>query len=70
MISVGDLVEYRPFRNTAAQGLGIVIKVTQSREQPNGSGDPLAEVLWMKYPGDGPQWFQVKNLRVVSSAPE
>lgn len=65
MISEGDLVEYRPFRNTAAQGLGIVIKITK-----HGSGDPLAEVLWMKYPGDGPQWFQVKNLRVVSSAPE
>jgi len=65
VISEGDLVEYRPFRNTAAQGLGIVIKITK-----HGSGDsyPLAEVLWMKYPGDGPQWFQVKNLRVVSSA--
>ena len=60
-------MEYTPFGRAPSLGLGIVIKITK-----HGSGDsyPLAEVLWMKYSGDGPQWYQVKSLRVVSSAPE
>lgn len=65
---VGDLVEYKPFASTGAHGLGIVIRVADPGVQPNGSRDSMAEVLWAKWPGDGPQWYQAKNLLVASGA--
>lgn len=65
MLSEGDLVEYKPFARTGAHGLGIVLHVADPGVQPNGSSHQMAEVLWAKYPGDGPQWYQAKNLRVV-----
>ena len=63
----GDLVEYRPFARTGAHGLGIVIRVANPGVQPNGSSQQKAEVLWAKFPGDGPQWYQVHNLLVASA---
>jgi len=63
-VRVGDLVEYRPFMSTGAQGLGIVVEIAKTW-QLNDSGEPMAEVLWTKYPHDGPQWYMVKNLCVV-----
>jgi len=50
--------------STGAQGLGIVVEIAKTW-QLNDSGEPMAEVLWTKYPHDGPQWYMVKNLCVV-----
>lgn len=68
-VQPGDLVEYKPFARTSAHGFGIVLRVADPGVQPNGSGERMAEVLWAKYPGDGPQWYQVRNL-LVASCPE
>lgn len=64
---VGDLVEYGPFSRTGAHGLGIVLRVAEPGVQPNGSREKMAEVLWSKYPWDGPQWYKACNLLVSSS---
>ena len=67
-VRVGDLVEYGPFAHTGAQGLGIVLRVADPGVQLNGGDERTAEVLWAKYAWDGPQWYRVRNLRVVSIA--
>lgn len=71
-VQVGDLVEYAPFTRTRTHGygFGIVLRVADPGVQPNGSRDSMAEVLWAKWPGDGPQWYQAKNLLVASSPEE
>jgi hypothetical protein len=66
-VRVGDLVQYEPFATTGAHGLGIVVRVAAPREIQGWNGEHMAEVLWAKYPGDGPQWYQIRNLRVESS---
>lgn len=69
-VKPGDLVEYGPFARTGAHGLGLVLRVADRGVHPNGSRDSHAEVLWAKWPGDGPQWYQAKNLLVASSPEE
>lgn len=70
-VSVGDLVEYAPFTRTRTHGygFGIVLRVADPGVQHCSRGQ-MAEVLWAKWPGDGPQWYQAKNLLVASSPEE
>ena len=65
----GDLVEYAPFTRTRTHGYGFGI-VLQLQLSSGPAGHDLAQVLWAKYPGDGPQWYQVRNLLVASSTEE
>lgn len=43
---------------TGHNGMGIVIQV-------DFNSFPMAEVMWARFPEQGPVWFNTANLRVV-----
>lgn len=57
----GDLVEYVPHMGVefaGHNGLGLVVQVDLNYH-------PMAEVMWARFPEQGPVWFNVANLRVI-----
>lgn len=64
-LAIGDLVEYVPNMGaefTGHGGMGIVIRVDSNRHHP------MAEIMWARFPEQGPVWFNIANLRVASSS--
>lgn len=60
----GDLVEYVPHMGaefTGHGGMGIVIRVDSNRHPR------MAEIMWARFPEQGPVWFNIINLQVVGS---
>ncbi len=54
-------MEYVPHMGaefTGHNGMGIVIRV-------DFNSHPMAEVMWARFPEQGPVWFNITNLKVV-----
>ena len=63
-LAIGDLVEYVPNMGaefTGHGGMGLVIRVDSNRHHP------MAEIMWARFPEQGPVWFNITNLRVAGS---